>query len=103
MMRRRVLFVIIFGIYQAASICTNIERNQLEFCSMVNYSTTGDSKSDDTRAKSMHNRLVQTVSQFDCRKTFGLNTCDDCKDAYKYWLCSTIFPQCGEHGMKKVS
>ncbi|XP_030386405.1 uncharacterized protein LOC115633116 [Scaptodrosophila lebanonensis] len=42
--------------------------------------------------------LAEILFRFDCRQMYSLiNQCDDCKEAYRRWVCSTLVPYFAEH------
>lgn len=92
--------------------------NQLGFCDMVSYSVpipthfiTKDGNSNnhqtemdiekakktyDDYASDMYKKFETLIEQYDCDAHVysPVRTCDDCKVAYKDWLCSMTFPRC---------
>ncbi|ALC42010.1 CG33988 [Drosophila busckii] len=41
--------------------------------------------------------LAEILFRFDCRQVYSLiNQCDDCKEAYRRWVCSTLVPYFAE-------
>lgn len=34
------------------------------------------------------------LGQFDCRQQYSLHTCEDCKVAYRDWVCAVQFRKC---------
>ncbi|EDW01663.1 GH21564 [Drosophila grimshawi] len=41
--------------------------------------------------------LAEILFRFDCRQVYSLvNQCDDCKEAYRRWVCSTLVPYYAE-------
>ncbi|KAG8532069.1 uncharacterized protein KY384_003706 [Bacidia gigantensis] len=90
----------------------------LEFCSDVAYAVpyNPDTISDlaslsrfyDDQARSLNENFVKSMAQIACDTTASAQyslavTCDDCKRAYKDWLCAVTIPRCedssndGEH------
>ena len=53
-------------------------------------------KVEDDYARCIFERLEFAVGMGDCVTNRGLWSCEDCKAAYKDWLCATVFPRCKE-------
>ena len=53
-------------------------------------------KLEDDYARCVFERLEFAVGMGDCVTNRGLWSCEDCKVAYKDWLCATLFPRCKE-------
>lgn len=82
-------------------VCATV--SSLPFCDVVNYTAVVDasdaSGSDaDAAAVVLYGRFVKVLGRFDCSLRYSLHTCEDCKGAYKRWLCATKLPQCGPSG-----
>ena len=76
---------------------------KLDFCSMVNYPTVGNKTLQIQRDHCAHNHFVQmkkVLNTYDCSRSYGYHDCSACRDAYKYWLCSYMFPKCGKSSSK---
>lgn len=48
---------------------------------------------EDAYAKCMHESLTGALALYNCRDVQHW-TCQNCTDAYKEWLCATVFPRC---------
>lgn len=80
----------------------------LDFCSDVEYSvpaneerfnTTALAKKYDDYAKAMYENFEKVLQQIPCEapvisKYSLARSCDDCKVAYKNWLCTVAMPRC---------
>lgn len=53
-------------------------------------------KLEDDYARCIFERLEFAVGMGDCEADRGLWSCQDCKAAYKDWLCASLFPRCKE-------
>lgn len=81
-------------------VCRRIAKDMLGFCSMVDYmavvdATDLDGSAADARAKSYYDSVHVLLQRFGCHNKYSLYGCDDCRDAYKYWICSVKFQKCG--------
>jgi calcium channel MID1 len=80
----------------------------LEFCNEIQYAVPGNdgkfnntelAKAYDNYAKSMYDNFLKVMMQIQCetdstsRYSLARN-CDDCKNAYKRWLCTVSIPRC---------
>ncbi|XP_041448796.1 uncharacterized protein LOC111070981 isoform X2 [Drosophila obscura] len=51
----------------------------------------------DSLANRITCELAEILFRFDCRQVYSLiNQCDDCKEAYRRWVCSTLVPYFAE-------
>lgn len=80
--------------------CRLIPKNSLEFCSMVNYVAVVDQDDldgakFDAKAKFYYENVDVVLQRFGCHARYSLYKCDDCREAYKYWICSIKFQKCG--------
>ncbi|KAI9594183.1 stretch-activated Ca2+-permeable channel component-domain-containing protein [Syncephalis fuscata] len=75
----------------------------LSFCNRVNYrvpvpsggNTTNAAQAYDDRARKYYDNFTQLLDQFDCDNRYSFErNCDNCRDAYKDWLCAMTVPQC---------
>ena len=80
----------------------------LEFCDEVQYAVPGNdqrfnntalAKAYDDYARSMYANFEKVMMQIACEvdstSRYSLSrSCDDCRDAYKRWLCSVTIPRC---------
>lgn len=80
----------------------------LDFCSDVGYSvpaneekfnTTSLAKKYDDYAKTMYGHFEKVLQQIPCESPITskyslARTCEDCKVAYKNWLCTVAMPRC---------
>ncbi|KAK8924550.1 hypothetical protein H634G_06907 [Metarhizium anisopliae BRIP 53293] len=100
-------------VFQATSFQTNAAPNckvvtDLEFCDEIQYAVPGNdgkynntelAKAYDNYAKSMYDNFLKVMMQVQCEtdrtSRYSLaRTCDDCKNAYKRWLCTVSIPRC---------
>jgi calcium channel MID1 len=82
-------------------VCRQIKRNSLSFCSMVDYMAVVDEKDlngqkANEKAQTYYDNMNILLLRFSCSAKYSLYTCDDCRDAYKYWICSAMFQKCGD-------
>ncbi|UNI19129.1 stretch-activated cation channel mid1 [Purpureocillium takamizusanense] len=104
-------------VYQATEFNTVSRTNcqvvtDLEFCDEIQYAVPGNSnkfnntalaKAYDDYAKSMYANFEKVMMQIPCEagrtSRYSLaKTCDDCRTAYKRWLCSVSIPRCEDLG-----
>lgn len=81
-------------------VCRRILKRSLAFCSMVDYvavvdADDADGAKFDARAKFYYENADVVLQRFGCHARYSLYKCDDCRDAYKYWICSIKFQKCG--------
>lgn len=84
----------------ATPVCRYIPKNSLAFCSMVDYVAVVDANdldgaAFDAKAKFYYENADVVLQRFGCHARYSLYKCDDCRDAYKYWVCSIKFQKCG--------
>ncbi|KAJ0398028.1 hypothetical protein P43SY_006582 [Pythium insidiosum] len=82
-------------------VCRFFAKNSLPFCSMVDYYAVVDQDDVDGsvfdgKAKFYYENVNVVLQRFGCNQRYALYGCDDCRDAYKYWICSIKFQRCGE-------
>lgn len=84
--------------------------SDLDFCSDVEYSvpaneerfnTTALGRKYDDYARDMYSNFEKALQQIPCEapmtSRYSLaRSCDDCKNAYKNWLCTTVMPRCDD-------
>jgi hypothetical protein len=80
--------------------CRRFAKGDLSFCSMVDYTAVVDAEdrdgaAADARAKFYYENVHVLLLRFGCHNKYSLYGCDDCRDAYKYWVCSIKFQKCG--------
>lgn len=83
--------------------CRSFAKSSLSFCSMVDYpaivdADDADGAIADARAKFYYENVNVMLLRFGCHNKYSLYGCDDCRDAYKYWICSIKFQKCGNSG-----
>ncbi|OAA52042.1 hypothetical protein NOR_00635 [Metarhizium rileyi] len=80
----------------------------LEFCDEIQYAVPGNdgkynntelAKAYDKYAEKMYDNFLKVMMQIQCEtdrtsKYSLARTCDDCKNAYKRWLCTVSIPRC---------
>ncbi|KAG5929574.1 hypothetical protein E4U42_005389 [Claviceps africana] len=100
-------------VFQRTSFQTSAAPNckvvtDLEFCDEIQYAVPGNdgkynntelAKAYDLQAKSMYDNFLKVMQQIPCEadrtSRYSLaRTCDDCKRAYKRWLCTVSLPRC---------
>lgn len=84
----------------SSPVCRMIPKNSLSFCSMVDYAAVVDEQdldgsTFDATAKYYYENVNVVLQRFGCSAKYSLYTCDDCREAYKYWVCSVKFQPCG--------
>ncbi|KAF1329579.1 Calcium channel subunit mid1, partial [Globisporangium splendens] len=84
------------------SVCRRIAENSLAFCSMVDYVAVVDEDDPDganfdAKARFYYENVNAVLQRFGCHAKYSLYDCDDCRDAYKYWICSIKFQKRGYH------
>ncbi|DAZ97556.1 TPA: hypothetical protein N0F65_005528 [Lagenidium giganteum] len=77
-----------------------IVKDSLDFCSMVDYVAVVDANDEkgeefDKRARFYYDNVNVVLLRFGCHAKYSLYTCDDFREAYKYWICSIKFQRCG--------
>lgn len=82
-------------------VCRRIAKNSLSFCSMVDYVAVVDEDDQDgttfdAKARFYYENVNVVLQRFGCHARYSLYTCDDCREAYKYWICSIKFQKCGQ-------
>ncbi|ETS80359.1 hypothetical protein PFICI_07888 [Pestalotiopsis fici W106-1] len=92
---------------KSSSTCQVI--SNLTFCDQTAYSVPSSSKYSnkvddlkefyDSYAKEMYDNFEKALAQIQCdadntSKYSLAKTCDDCRDAYKNWVCSVSIPRC---------
>lgn len=82
--------------------CRLIQKDSLAFCSMVDYVAVVDEDDldgakFDAKAKFYYENVDVVLQRFGCHARYSLYKCDDCREAYKYWICSIKFQKCGHH------
>ncbi|KJZ75556.1 hypothetical protein HIM_05019 [Hirsutella minnesotensis 3608] len=84
----------------------------LSFCTEIQYAVPGNdnkfnntalAKAYDDQAKAMYANFEKVMMQIPCEAPrialYSLSrNCDDCKAAYKKWLCSVMMPRCEDFG-----
>jgi hypothetical protein len=48
----------------------------------------------DESAKNTYNKMLRVLATFDCSKPYSYNTCDQCREYYKTWICLMTMPTC---------
>ncbi|KHN95385.1 uncharacterized protein MAM_06662 [Metarhizium album ARSEF 1941] len=100
-------------VFQATSFQTNAAPNckvvtDLEFCDEIQYAVPGNdgkynntelAKAYDDYARAMYDNFLKVMMQIQCEtdrtSRYSLaRTCDDCRNAYKRWLCTVSIPRC---------
>nr|AIG56204.1 secreted protein [Achlya hypogyna] len=108
------LGLLLLGAVGADETCTPIAAKSLAFCSMaptsfprlVDYvAVTNEADPNgfaaDAEAAVYYanidkvNPPVYILDRFGCSTKYSLYNCDDCRDAYKYWVCAVKFQRCG--------
>ncbi|OQR87182.1 hypothetical protein ACHHYP_09407 [Achlya hypogyna] len=49
----------------------------------------------DAEAAVYYANIDKILDRFGCSTKYSLYNCDDCRDAYKYWVCAVKFQRCG--------
>ncbi|OQS05769.1 hypothetical protein THRCLA_02140, partial [Thraustotheca clavata] len=57
----------------------------------------------DEEALVYYNNAEKILERFGCSTKYSLYTCDDCRDAYKYWVCAVKFQRCGGSNLKATA
>lgn len=100
-------------VFQGTTFQTNAAPNckvvtDLEFCDEIQYAVPGNdgkfnntelAKVYDKQAKTVYDNFLKVMQQIQCEadrtsKYSLARTCEDCKRAYKRWLCTVSFPRC---------
>jgi hypothetical protein len=95
-----IAYSLVDGEEPANPVCRYVAKDSLSFCSMVDYMAVVDAD-DPTGARfdgktEFYYRNVDIVLQrFGCHAKYSVYGCDDCREAYKYWVCSIKFQKCG--------
>lgn len=84
-------------------VCRAIKKNSLPFCTMIDYVAVVDSEDkdgldSDTMAKMYYDNVNTVLLRFGCSFKYSLHSCESCREAYKYWICSIKFQKCGYAG-----
>ncbi|KAK9729292.1 centractin- actin- protein of the dynactin complex [Basidiobolus ranarum] len=99
---RRITNSVSFGTAQAESNCRVIQPTK--FCTDVNYSVPSPNNITDQKvlterydafANERYQSFEDALKRFDCSTVYSpLRTCDDCRKAYKTWICAITIPRC---------
>ncbi|KAG6074902.1 hypothetical protein E4U15_005915 [Claviceps sp. LM218 group G6] len=100
-------------VFEGTTFQTNAAPNckvvtDLEFCDEIQYAVPGNdgkfnntelAKTYDKQAKSIYDNFLKVMQQIQCEadrtSRYSLaRTCEDCKRAYKRWLCTVSLPRC---------
>ncbi|POM62311.1 hypothetical protein PHPALM_28555 [Phytophthora palmivora] len=81
-------------------VCRHIAKDSLSFCSMVDYMAVVDADDPtgvrfDSKAEFYYRNVDIVLQRFGCHAKYSVYGCDDCREAYKYWVCSIKFQKCG--------
>ncbi|CEG48089.1 calcium channel subunit mid1 [Plasmopara halstedii] len=49
----------------------------------------------DNKAEFYYRNVDIVLQRFGCHAKYSVYGCDDCREAYKYWICSIKFQKCG--------
>ncbi|KUF95390.1 hypothetical protein AM588_10005347 [Phytophthora nicotianae] len=49
----------------------------------------------DSKAEFYYRNVDIVLQRFGCHAKYSVYGCDDCREAYKYWICSIKFQKCG--------
>ncbi|KAG6965569.1 hypothetical protein JG688_00007135 [Phytophthora aleatoria] len=84
----------------AHPVCRFIPKDSLSFCSMVDYMAVVDTDDPtgtkfDSKAEFYYRNVDIVLQRFGCHAKYSVYGCDDCREAYKYWICSIKFQKCG--------
>ncbi|GMF52245.1 unnamed protein product [Phytophthora fragariaefolia] len=84
----------------ANPVCRYIAKDSLSFCSMVDYMAVVDADDPtgarfDSKAEFYYRNVDIVLQRFGCHAKYSVYGCDDCREAYKYWVCSIKFQKCG--------
>ncbi|RLN57153.1 hypothetical protein BBJ28_00017423 [Nothophytophthora sp. Chile5] len=84
----------------ANPVCRYIAKDSLPFCSMVDYVAVVDADDPngarfDSKAEFYYRNVDVVLQRFGCHAKYSVYGCDDCREAYKYWICSIKFQKCG--------
>ncbi|KAG5980020.1 hypothetical protein E4U55_004474 [Claviceps digitariae] len=94
-------------VFQGTTFQTNAVTD-LEFCDEIQYAVPGNdgkfnntelARTYDVQAKTMYDNFLKVMQQIQCEadrtSRYSLaRTCEDCKRAYKRWLCTVSLPRC---------
>ncbi|GMF14443.1 unnamed protein product [Phytophthora lilii] len=88
----------------ANPVCRFIAKDSLSFCSMVDYMAVVDADDPtgvrfDTKAEFYYRNVDIVLQRFGCHAKYSVYGCDDCREAYKYWVCSIKFQKCGSQAV----
>ena len=88
--------------------CKSVQQyNNNMFCNMINYpvyeKTNNDYLIRDQCAQTAVNEMLTVLNTYDCTRPYGYHNCSQCVDAYKYWICSQVFPRCDSTTIKPVA
>lgn len=95
-----VLVALTDGEEPANPVCRYIAKDSLSFCSMVDYMAVVDADDPtgarfDSKAEFYYRNVDVVLQRFGCHAKYSVYGCDDCREAYKYWVCSIKFQKCG--------
>ena len=51
----------------------------------------------DSNAEIIYQKMLRRLAAFDCSKPYSLNTCGQCRDYYRTWVCLVTMPQCTKY------
>uniref|UniRef100_H3GX91 FZ domain-containing protein n=1 Tax=Phytophthora ramorum TaxID=164328 RepID=H3GX91_PHYRM len=82
------------------AMCRYVAKDSLSFCSMVDYMAVVDADDPtgarfDVKAEFYYRNVDIVLQRFGCHAKYSVYGCDDCREAYKYWVCSIKFQKCG--------
>ncbi|KAF1794017.1 Stretch-activated cation channel Mid1 [Phytophthora cactorum] len=88
----------------AHPVCRFIPKDSLSFCSMVDYMAVVDTDDPtgtkfDSKAEFYYRNVDIVLQRFGCHAKYSVYGCDDCREAYKYWICSIKFQKCGSQAV----
>jgi hypothetical protein len=90
------------------SSCKSVQKyNKTMFCNMINYAVYekvhNDYLSRDRCAQTVVNEMLKVLNTYDCSRPYGYHNCTHCVNAYKYWICSQVFPRCDSSTKKPIA
>ncbi|ORX95021.1 hypothetical protein K493DRAFT_372866 [Basidiobolus meristosporus CBS 931.73] len=107
---RRVARGMLFGTTHIKSNCKTIQ--PATFCNMINYAVPSPSSITnltalanmyDQLANDRYQQFEDALKRFDCTTIYSpVRTCDDCRKAYKNWICATSIPRCAVGALANV-
>ena len=70
---------------------------------MIDYVAVVDLKDEnallsDAMARLYYDNVNTVLLRFGCSFKYSLHSCEGCREAYKYWICSIKFQKCGYAG-----